>query len=130
MRLLLDTHIIIWLILQPTTLTPAERAAIDAPEADLLMSAASVWEVRAKWLAARRSRRVWELSPSSLLAFAASNALTVAPLSAEACAAELVPALAHRDPFDEMLLVHASTLGARLLTRDSTLVGHPLAYQP
>lgn len=130
MRLLLDTHIVIWLVSQPTRLTPAERAALAAPAADLLISAVSVWEVRAKWMAARRSKRVWEVGPSSLLAFAASNGITLAPLSPEACAAELVPALVHRDPFDEMLLVHASTLDARLLTRDSKLSGHPLAYQP
>jgi PIN domain nuclease of toxin-antitoxin system len=36
----------------------------------------------------------------------------------------------HKDPFDEMLLIHAQQLGARFLTRDRLLVDHPLAISP
>ena len=39
------------------------------------------------------------------------------------------PPLPHKDPFDEMLLVHAHRLGARLMTRDRKLLGHPLTVQ-
>lgn len=36
----------------------------------------------------------------------------------------------HNDPFDELLLAHAQALQAVLLTRDSDMIDHPLAYQP
>jgi PIN domain nuclease of toxin-antitoxin system len=38
--------------------------------------------------------------------------------------------LGHADPFDELLMVQAQVEGMRLLTRDSRLVGHPLAVTP
>lgn len=48
-------------------------------------------------------------------------------MTAQHAAAELIPPLTHKDPFDELLLVQAQEEGMRLLTRDAKLMGHPLA---
>ncbi|WBH17355.1 type II toxin-antitoxin system VapC family toxin [Sphingomonas radiodurans] len=130
MKLLLDTHVVVWLISEPARLNATERAAIGAADSELIVSAVSVWEVRAKWLAARRSNRVWHVSPRSVIDFALANGVALVSLPPEACAAEPLSDLAHGDPFDEMLLVHAGNVGARLLTRDGKLAAHPLAYHP
>jgi PIN domain nuclease of toxin-antitoxin system len=60
--------------------------------------------------------------------FALANGDALEPLSPEACAADLLPALAHGDPFDQMRLVHAGELRAKLLTRVGKLTTHPLDY--
>lgn len=56
--------------------------------------------------------------------------LEILPLDAETAATPLIIPIAHKDPFDEMLLVQAQQSGARLLTRDRPLLEHPLAFQP
>ena len=45
-------------------------------------------------------------------------------------ATPLAVELSHGDPFDEMLLIHAQRFGAKLLTCDRLLLGHPLVVQP
>ena len=45
MKLVLDTHVWIWALLEPTRLSPEIRAALVAPDNQLLLSAVSLWEV-------------------------------------------------------------------------------------
>jgi PIN domain nuclease of toxin-antitoxin system len=45
MRLLLDTHLLLWAAGQPDRLSAAARTLIDAPQNELLFSAASLWEI-------------------------------------------------------------------------------------
>ncbi|RZF64239.1 PIN domain-containing protein [Sphingomonas populi] len=129
MRLLLDTHFLIWLAIDPDEIRPRERALIGA--AEVIVSAASLWEMRLKWQKRdRHGRRKGQLDPALALAFIAANDMQLAGLSAEDCATMLAPAMPVPDPFDEMLLIHAQRLGVRLLTRDRQLIGHPLAITP
>lgn len=51
-------------------------------------------------------------------------------LDAQTAATPLLVPIAHKAPFDELLLVQAQQSGARLLTRDRTLLCHAVAYQP
>ncbi|MDB5708572.1 MAG: hypothetical protein JWL96_642 [Sphingomonas bacterium] len=129
MKLLLDTHFLIWLMSDPTELSSRERDAIDQAEA-LYLSAASFWELRIKWHTRDRSgQRKGSVDPSLAIAYAERNPFVLATLDADDATVELDPPIQHRDPFDEILLVHARRLGARLLTRDGKLVNHPLALQ-
>ena len=48
MKLLLDTHLLLWVALQPARLPLACRALIEDPEHELLFSAASLWEIAIK----------------------------------------------------------------------------------
>ena len=62
-----------------------------------------------------------------MVAFARAVDWELLPLTASHAAAKLAHPLAHKDPFDELLLLQAQEEGMRLLTRDTKLVGHPLA---
>ena len=65
--------------------------------------------------------------PALVLAFASGLGWQLLSLRLEEAALPLTEALAHKDPFDELLLVQAQHNGFRLLTRDTKLVDHPLA---
>ncbi len=130
MRVLLDTHFLIWLITGPAHLTQKENAVISDPAAHLLVSAVSIWELRLKW--DRRNpdgTRKGSVSPDDGIDYARDNGIELISLGVGDVATTLVAPIPHFDPFDEMLLVHAQQLDARLLTRDRKLVGHPLALQ-
>ncbi len=130
MRLLLDTHYVVWMIADPARMTRAEHRAITGTDRDLLISPVSIWEIRLKWQSSSRAgRREGALHPEQALAYIAENAITLVDLTSVDCATILSVPLVHRDPFDEQLLIHAQRLNAKLLTRDRLLVGHPLVYR-
>lgn len=131
MRLLLDTHILLWMARFPERLNRRERDVLTNEDVSLLVSVISIWEIRIKWQKFDRNGvRKGALSPDDALAYVAQHRLELVPLSGADCVIPLDPGLEHNDPFDEMLLVHARRVGARLLTRDSQLVAHPLAFIP
>lgn len=130
MKLLLDTHILEWLANSPERLSLAESALLALEDTHILVSAVSIWELRIKWNSFHPSGdRKGNFDPVFAIDFAGHHGFELAPLSPGDCAAPLQPSMSHRDPFDEMLLVHAQQLGARLLTRDRHLADHPVAYR-
>lgn len=129
MRLLLDTHFLIWLATDRDLITPSEMAIIDGGN-ELLVSLLTIWELRLKWRKSQRQGRPHSLiRPDQALSFIERGPISLVLLDGDDLAAVLKPPIDHADPFDEMLLVHAQRLGARLLTRDRDLLGHPLALQ-
>ncbi len=128
MRLLLDTHIVIWAALDPRALTSGERASLEHSDTKLVMSAVSVWELRLKWHRFHISGAPkGPVDPACVVSFAAAMAWDLLPLTPLHAAATLAHPLGHQDPFDELLLVQAQEEGMRLLTRDAKLSGHPFA---
>jgi PIN domain nuclease of toxin-antitoxin system len=128
MRLLLDTHILVWLARAPELLSAGEIARLDRVSEPPMVSALSLWELRIKWEKRHPSgARKGVLGPDEAIDYVGQTGLTLVPLAPEQCVASLEPPFDHGDPFDTMLLVQASQLGARLLTRDRNLIGHPLA---
>lgn len=129
-RLLLDTHYVIYLTGDVEALRPAEVKALEEASTPWLVSAISIWEIRLKWNAFNRfGARKGPISPQVALDTlqAASPRFQFVPLRAEQPALPVLdPPIAHGDPFDEMLLLQAEAEGARLLSRDRNLVGHPL----
>lgn len=127
---LLDTHIAVWLVKDRARLSADEFAIIVDPEIRIAVSAVSIWEIRIKWHNFFASGdRKGPMGPDEMLAGLQKLGLTVLPLEAEHCAAALRHPVAHRDPFDDLLLTVAQKLNYRLLTRDRKLRGHPLSYQ-
>ena len=128
MSLILDTHYVFALAGAETKLSKRERALLAAPGERLLVSAVSIWEIRLKWDALHASgARKGPASPAQVLAALASEPIAYLSLTPEHAATPLVNALAHHDPFDELLLAQAQAEGAMLLTRDAKLKSHPLA---
>jgi PIN domain nuclease of toxin-antitoxin system len=111
-RLLLDTHALLWWLSNDPTLTQAARAAIARPEADVAVSAASAWEVAIKSSLEKLT------APSDLEAQLAHHRFS--PLAITVGHAMLAGALPrhHDDPFDRMLVAQARIEGMTLVTRD------------
>lgn len=131
MKLLIDTHYLIWLASDTSQLTRKEHALLDDPKYHLCYSIVSLWELRIKWNARDRDgNRKGVLSPQNAARFAEGYGLELVALIAEDCLFTLDPPPIHGDPFDEMLLAQAGRLGGLLLTRDGHLSGHPLAIAP
>jgi PIN domain nuclease of toxin-antitoxin system len=127
-RLLLDTHIVVWAALDPDALTGAERRYMADPDTPLVLSAVAVWELRLKWHSFHISGvRKGPIDPAAVVAFGAAMDWDLLPLTARHAATQLAQPLAHKDPFDELLLVQAQEEDLRLLTRDAKLAGHPFA---
>ena len=128
MRLLLDTHVAVWAALDPNALTEGERSWMTDADGPLVLSAVAVWELRLKWHSLHVSgARKGPVSPAAVVAFGVAMEWELMPLTVRHAAATLAQPLAHKDPFDELLLVQAQEEGMRLLTRDAKLVGHPFA---
>ena len=127
MRLLIDTHFVVWMALEPDRLSEAELQLCFSPENDTFVSAVSIWEIRLKFYKFRHRTDAGFLSPAGAINLCVGAGLQIVPLSAETCAWVIEPAPAHKYPFDEILLAQAAAMGARLLTRDIQLLAHPLA---
>ena len=122
MRLLLDTHVLLWAASDPQRLGSAVHKMIEDPQNQPWFSVASLWEIVIKSGQGRADFRVdagllrrglldhgWEE-----LSVAADHVLAVAQL----------PAL-HRDPFDRLLVAQALAEGMALITADSALLAYP-----
>lgn len=118
MRLLLDSHVIVWWALHPGRLRAATRAAIVAPENEVIISAASVWE-----LGLKISRQKLSL-PNNYAATLLADGLHELPVSiAHAQRAMSLPPL-HGDPFDRLLIAQALAEGLLLVTSDQVIQGY------
>ena len=112
MRLLLDTHALLWSLAAPERLDPDARQAIEDARSAVLVSAASVWEMAIKAALGKLT------TPDDLDDQLRLNRFDVLPITlAHARAVEHLPPL-HRDPFDRMLVVQAQVEGLTLVTRD------------
>lgn len=130
MRVLLDTHFLVWLIEDETRISPAERALLGRNSTQSHVSSVSIWELRMKGASERRrGRPVFVPTPEIAIRFCNTNNITFVDMRADDPAIVLATEPAHHDPFDEMLLIHAQRLGARLLSRDRLLRDHPLVLQ-
>jgi PIN domain nuclease of toxin-antitoxin system len=96
--LLLDAHALLWWLADDATLAVPARAAISAPATEVIVSAASVWEIEIK-------RALGKLTaPDGLVdAIDASAFITLPITAADAERAGRLPPH-HRDPFDRMLV--------------------------
>lgn len=112
MRLLLDTHALLWSIADPGRLDTAARDTIADDTNVVLVSAASQWEISIK-------RALGKLAfDDSIAAHAEANRFTPLPITmAHAETAGALPPL-HGDPFDRMLVAQAQLENAVVVTRD------------
>lgn len=118
MRLLLDTHIAIWAILDHPRLSAKARTLITSPDNALLVSAASVWEISIKH---GLSRAKMPMSGAQALGFFREAGFELIPVSAmHASLVDALPAI-HADPFDRLLIAQATAESAQLLTHDRTV---------
>lgn len=116
MKLLLDTHLLLWAAGEPRRLSKAARTLIGNPDNELLFSAASLWEVAIK---RRLGREDFKVDARLLRRGLLDNGYSELPIiSDHVVATESLPLL-HRDPFDRILVAQATVEGVTLLTIDS-----------
>ena len=119
MRILLDTHLLLWALASPAKLSAASRKQIEA--AEVYVSAASIWEITSKTSIGKLKRSGWEV-----LAAVAPAGFSMLSITGEHAAkvVELPPL--HKDPFDRMLIAQAliGFVLMILLTNDEGLRGY------
>lgn len=115
MKLLLDTHLLLWAAGEPQRLSAAATALIEDPANELVFSAASLWEVAIKCQLGRNDFRV---DPRLLRRSLLDNGYLELPVTSEhAVATDNLPPI-HKDPFDRILVAQATVEGMALLTVD------------
>ena len=113
MRLLLDTHILLWWLADDRKLTRSARAIIANPDNDVLVSAASLWEISIKEALGRL-----EIELDDLEAAISRNGFRPLPITfRHALTTGRLPEV-HRDPFDRILVAQASVEELRLVSHD------------
>jgi PIN domain nuclease of toxin-antitoxin system len=122
MKLLLDTHLLLWAAGEPRRLSRQARTLIENPDNELLFSAASLWEVAIKRGLGREDFKVdARLLRRGLL----DNGYGELPiLSDHVVAIDSLPPI-HKDPFDRILVAQATVEGVTLLTFDSLVSQYP-----
>jgi PIN domain nuclease of toxin-antitoxin system len=122
MKLLLDTHLLLWAAGEPRRLSKQARTLIANPDHELVFSAASLWEVAIKRGLGRDDFKVdTRLLRRGLL----DNGYSELPIiSLHVVETEILPPI-HKDPFDRILVAQATVEGITLLTTDSLLSQYP-----
>lgn len=122
MKLLLDTHVLLWAAGEPGKLSEAALADIEDPDSELLFSAASLWEVSIK---RGLGRPDFTVDPRLLRRGLLDNGyVELAVTSAHAVAVDGLPPI-HKDPFDRILIAQAIVEGVTLLTVDELVMKYP-----
>jgi len=127
-RVLLDTSYLYKLMQAHERLSELERRFFSGWEARLFVSAVSIWEMRLKYRTRHPSGdRKSPFDPNDVVTMVEGQKMTILPMTMQHAARRLEIPIAHKDPFDEILLVQAQEEGLKLLTMDRQLMGHPLA---
>lgn len=124
MKLLLDTHVMLWWLRDNPKLGPLARTAIADPRSTLLVSIASFWELSIKV-------RVGKFDESAARLFAESTEEAFQIIGVEQSHLAALEGLRrlpdHNDPFDHLILAQANAEDATIITNDKamTLYGVP-----
>ncbi len=125
MSVLLDTHVLLWALMEPKRLSARVREVLQDPANTILVSAASAWEIATKHRLGRLPqaesvvvgyRRHLATLMASELAISSEHALLAGGLPGD-----------HRDPFDRMLTAQALTEGVPLVTDDPAFTAFHVA---
>src|ERR1700726_4621444 len=122
MKLLLDTHLLLWAAGDPDRLSAEARSLMHNPEKELVFSAASLWEVAIK---RGLGRDDFKVDARVLRRGLLDNGYSELPIvSDHVVATESLPPI-HKDPFDRVLVAQATVEGVTLLTIDSLVAQYP-----
>lgn len=123
LKLLLDTHIWLWMLLEPDRLVKRVADHLQNADHELWLSPISVWEAT---LLAERGKLVWNLGPVE----GVRDALKAVPvreaiLNREIALASRLVSLPHQDPADRFIASTAKVYGLTLVTQDERLLESP-----
>ena len=121
MKLLLDTHALLWWLDDDDRLGPPARALIEDPANDVLISVASLWEIVVKVRLGKLEADIAEVAAAveqdgfALLDLGVAHLVALAALPAR-----------HRDPFDHLLIAQAVAEDATFLPDDRHVPDYPV----
>lgn len=120
MKLLLDTHILLWSVFEPERLSPRVATALTNPNNELWLSAVSVWELvlldRNERIELNDDVGTWVTTTLTRLK------INEAPITIEVALETKSTGLAHKDPADRFLAASAKIFGLTLVTSDERLI--------
>lgn len=122
MRVLLDTHLLLWAAQKSAHLSPAAIKLIGDSDNQLMFSVASIWEFGIKYAKAPEE---FEVSPNELRESLLQNGYVELEITGRHVLGVLnLPAL-HGDPFDRVLIAQSAIEGITLLTSDEKVARYP-----
>ena len=122
MRILPDTHILLWAAGEPEKLPSEARNIIADTNNELFFSAISIWEIAIKRALGRAD---FQADPHRMRQLLLANGYRELPLTSDHALAILHLPPIHQDPFDRILVAQAISEGITLLTTDSMVARYP-----
>jgi PIN domain nuclease of toxin-antitoxin system len=122
MRLLLDTHLLVWIASDPAKLSRLLRQLVQDPVNELFFSTAALWEIIVKSALGQRS---FHCDPYALRAGLLANGYKELPITGDHAFVLLTLPPLHRDPFDRIMIAQAIFEGMKLLTVDEKVLLYP-----
>lgn len=121
MKLLLDTHVLLWAAAEPDRLKEPVRVMLSDPDNELFFSAASIWEVSIK---SGLGRPEFSVDPNLLRRGLVDRGFLELAISAAHAAAVMELPPLHKDPFDRLIVAQARHEGFLLLTADEMVAAY------
>ncbi|WP_404385025.1 type II toxin-antitoxin system VapC family toxin [Caenispirillum salinarum] len=122
MKLLLDTHLLLWSAADPERLSPDAATLVSDEQNEPFFSTASLWEIAIK---AGLGRDDFQVDAGVLRRGLLENGYgEVSVEGRHAVAVQTLPNV-HKDPFDRMLVAQAQVEGLLLLTADALVARYP-----
>lgn len=122
MKLLLDTHLLLWTAAEASKVPRKARTLILGNDNQLFFSAASIWEIAIK---SQLGRADFDVDPHILRRGLIDNGYFELTINAEHALAVLALPPLLKDPFDRMLVAQATVEGFVLLTSDEQVAAYP-----
>ncbi len=116
MKLLLDTHALLWWATGDSGLSGKAKAAIGRADAEVYVSAASAWEIATK---VRIGKLVWPATAGTVKDYVMAQGFRALPITVDHAERAGQLAIAHRDPFDRMLIAQAGTEDMWLVSNEA-----------
>ncbi len=116
MRLLLDTHALLWWATLHPNLSPRARSAIGDDASEVYVSAASAWEIATK---VRLGKLEWPEEAGTVNSYALGQGFRGLPVSLEHAERAGRLRMVHRDPFDRMLIAQAQAEDLLLVSNET-----------
>ena len=120
MKLLLDSHAFLWAVMDPEKLSKKVRTAVSSPANEVSVSAVTFWELSLKH---SLGKLILEgVSPEELFVVAQEAGFNLLSLDPKQASEYLqLPKLAHKDPFDRMLVWQAIASGSTMISKDPSM---------
>lgn len=119
MNVLLDTHILLWLVSNPSQVAASALTVLSSPETNLWVTAASAWEISIKTRLGRIDGQALLSAWADILADMSTSELPIE--SPDAILAGRLP-WEHKDPFDRVIVAQALRRNLTIATRDTKVI--------